>query len=261
MSRPGRCGRGGGLPGASPLRVIGSARRRHRTSPSPPCVPPSIFSDCFTGLSGSLSLLIDPPIGGWSVIKQSAAPGANVTFDGDQAVFSTGSLSDLEIAKALAAAPPAGGISLQFKLTQYPTALPSSGVQYAVIVTDAAGDEALSVFIDGTGLDFRVATGPLGMIFNGIWSPSPGATVVVHVQRLPGAGFPAAAWIDQVPVALAPAGPGPDTSGLPASTMALDSVTDEPLSLASSPFDFVFASASIDPPTTIYCCPDGTPAS
>jgi len=228
-------------------------------APAASCTPADVFGDCFTGCAGVLTSPADPAVCGWTVVPGSVVGTPTVSFDTDQMVFNAaGPGESIIVQKSLLIPSPTADFSGQFRFTEFPAGGGDPSVFYAVFLTDAGpGSETMLIFLVADGSVFlSTGAGFGGIIYSGVWASVPGATHTVH-WTIDAAKLPSL-FVDLVAVPLFPAFPGPFFVGLPADQMLVEAGNNG--ALASAPFDFDFAATGVLPPTTVFCCPEGGPA-
>lgn len=223
------------------------------------CLVPGLFSDCFTGLLGSV------PQGGWS-FSPGVHPGPLTTFDGDQMVHTHSEKADIRAKKALGGPPLLTNFTLQFKFTMGVGPL-HPGRSYDVILAGADSLMKFGVFMGedpaepgGGVFSVLIGVGAFIPVFRGNWTPLPGSTYQVHVS-VDGAGVPTA-FINgvAVPLVSAPVGSSGGVNAGPNVVVVRTTTYNDDAPLAEVKRDWVFVHDAPTPPTTVFCCPDGSPA-
>jgi len=222
------------------------------------CTMPDMFTDCFTGLSGTLTSPLSPPIGGWDYDTGFIPGGGTVTFDGDLMILAVGGgPTSVGATKSHGVGTfPADNYTVQFAFTEFSLLDPLNF--YFVPITNEVGTMFYSLFLDGSGgVTFQVTDPSLlgSNTFTGVWTQT-GGSHVVHTSVLPGGT--AVMFIDQVPIPLVGA-PSGTPIGLTVGVIGLDAFRFSGIPDTMS-YDYAIINSGVQPPTTVYCCPDGNPA-
>lgn len=209
------------------------------------CLLSDIFSDCFTGC-------LTPATCGWTVLT--APP--TVSFDGDQMVMGRVE-PDIggDAFKALSMPMPAAGFTVQFKFNEQAMAIPGFDQSYEVNFSDGTGLITCKVRLLGGGVLTVNLGGPQ---FTGAWTPL--GSSAPHVVHFTYDGVTPLLFIDGIPIALGPIAPAP-LSQAPSSVLASITKVAAPIPPGDGigAFDWIFAASGVLPPSTVFCCPGGTP--
>lgn len=209
------------------------------------CLMPGFFTDCFTGLAGPI------PTGGWSVAY---GPLGTTTFDGDQMVQTAGPSTYAAAGKALPGVPPVTNLTLQFQFTE----AAGPGVRtYSVQANGAAGKPRISLQLQAGVIQLLLGTTDPIPTWTGVYAVVPSAVRLVHMT-VDGGGTPTL-WIDGVSIPLAAGGLLPAVPIGPVNSITVTTVIGPGLA-ATATYDWLFFDTVVRPPTTIFCCPGGSPA-
>jgi hypothetical protein len=145
------------------------------------------------------------------------------------------------------------GVSGQFDFTEYTTP-PNSTTTYQAIVNNSGITESLlvSLFGDGSAV-VQAGDSTLIPTYTGAWTPTPGASHVVHFT-IDGAGVPRL-WIDGVEVTLVFVGNvGTFFSLYPDNNISYGGGAGDPTP-DQSPLRSLHVTAGVVGPETVFCCP------
>ena len=187
---------------------------------------------------------------GWSHLVGAIG---TTSFDGDQMVQTQNPFTYAGASKALPGAPPISNLTMQFQFTE----MAGLGT-YAVTLHGAAGKPKVGLQLQGGSIQLLLGNSDPIPTYLGIYTDVPSATRLVHLT-VDALGNPSL-WIDgiaiplvlSVPIAALPLGP-------------VNSIVVFSVNAAAGParvatYDYLFVDNVVRPPTTIFCCPGGTPA-
>ena len=214
--------------------------------PPTSCLMPGFFTDCFTGLFGPI------PQGGWS--GWVLGGGGSTTFDGDQLVQTVTGITFAGAQKLLGALPPVATFTMQFKYMQ--SVLPGE-IEIYMIGADGKNKVTL-ILTSGGSITIRIGNADPTPHFTGVFTSIPGADRIVHMTA-DAFGVPSL-WIDFAPVPLVASGVVPAFGGNTPNTMVVALGNGILVNTIVGKVDYLFVDTAIHAPTTIFCCPGGSPA-
>jgi len=212
-------------------------------APAAACTTAGIFADCFTGCMGP------PPVCGWTSFGTGP-----VTFDGDQQIQTDSVGGGAATTKAHAGIPTVPiNTTVQVRFTETVDPPGPLTAAYQFTVTDAGGASGVNLELDNNGA-VLLDIGAVG--YTGVWAPlGGGATRTAHLT-IDGVGIPSL-FIDTVPIPLAPGAGG---IGTPFPSQVQIQTFHIPPAPIPASYDWFFVAAGIFPPTEVFCCPEGGPA-
>jgi hypothetical protein len=154
---------------------------------------------------------------------------------------------------------PPAGFTVQFRFSE--CIAPALGQSYRVAFSDAGGVVRCYVVLTTVvgPATVQVTLGGGSMRWDGVWAPigvaAPPRTVHLSVD---GAVVPTL-YIDGVAVPLLPFGPVAPPPAQPINS-ARAFILNTLGGTAKGSFDWIMVTSGELPPTTIFCCPDGSPA-
>lgn len=225
-------------------------------TPVPTCVTPSIFGDCFGLCTGVINAGAPGPVCGWTYIEPFGPLGGEFNFTPGVMSMDTFDADDFPIATKALGAPLASifGVSGQFEFTEYLTP-PNAMTTYQLLVNNFDLSESLFVSFFGDG-SASVQAGDPALIPTYInlaaWTPTPGATHVVHFS-IDGAGIPTV-YLDGVLIPMPFVVAVPSFSTLyPVNSMNYGGGGAD-VTPGSSALSNLFLTAGSTPPETEFCC-------
>lgn len=224
------------------------------------CIAPSIFSECFTGYAGSV------PANGWTTV--SLPPGTSASFNGSLMVMATpgGAPPGLapDVAKAVTGTIPFPyrDTSFQAKFIQFGGSMANADTLFEFRLHSNTPASATRISLAGTAspgvgvVTIDVSNGGTVSRRTGAWVPAMGAPTEIHLT-VASDGTPLF-YIDEVPIPLG----GPSSVGVaPTLTGSVEVRFRKSGPGDSGAVDYIFVNAGVQPPTAIYCCPEGGPPS
>jgi hypothetical protein len=225
--------------------------------PPPSCLEASIFADCFGACNGTIDGADPGPVCGWTFIEPFGALGGEFNFTPGVMSMDTAGVNQFPIATKPLPSPLASvfNVSGRWSFTEYAT-VPNANTTYQILVNNTGLTESLFVSLYGDG-NIAVQAGDSNNIPTylgvGTWTPTPGASHVVHFE-IDGAGAPTL-YLDGVLVPLTFIGDIFSFSVLyPAEAVSYGggAASANP---AESPVESIFITAGIVGPDTVFCCP------
>lgn len=210
-------------------------------APPRPCLP-TIFTECFAACVG-----VVPPqvVCGWSDGGASAGTG---TFTPGQVAIDGLPMSVIRLRKTIPNPVTVFNITGQYNFQEFPSLTANDFYDFSF--TDAAGVNALDLFLDGSGfVYFQVGPSVLSPYYYGVWTPNMGSHVVHYTVT---AGGVPALWIDGVSIPLVLQGSQVTFANAPANDINGEFGRNAPGGPAL--VTRYFLTAGNLPPTMQFCC-------
>jgi len=195
------------------------------------------------------------PVCGWTFIEPFGPLGGQFTFTPGIMSMDTFDADDFPIAFKPLSAPLATvfGLSGQFDFTEYTTP-PNPTTTYQVIINNFDLSESLAVSFFGDGnIAFQAGDSTLIPFYTGTWTPTPGASHVVHFS-VDGAGVPTL-FLDGVAIPLIFVADVATFFALYPTNMVSYGGGAGDVTPDSSPLRSLFLTAGVVGPETVFCCP------
>jgi hypothetical protein len=180
--------------------------------------------------------------------------GGSTTFDGDQLVQTVTGITFAGAQKLLGALPPVATFTMQFKYMQ--SVLPGE-IEIYMIGADGKNKVTL-ILTSGGSITIRIGNADPTPHFTGVFTSIPGADRIVHMTA-DAFGVPSL-WIDFAPVPLVASGVVPAFGGNTPNTMVVALGNGILVNTIVGKVDYLFVDTAIHAPTTLFCCPGGSPA-